>query len=143
MKVVLSALGTVAIRVSGDDVVPERGLLQRDLVQYIGGLYDFAIRPIIPPNAPPQTFPILAFQQGRFVNQDGMFPIQSLIIFENGDAVSAANTDIAEMIIDDYIEKLETHLGYRYKGKPQNRYFSSSIVVDFEHSIGEQIVILH
>ena len=139
MKIILSAFGSVAVQVSGDDVAPERGLLQRDLVQFVGNLYDFAVRPVIPPNVSPQMFPVLTFQQGRFVNEGGTFAIQALVILQNGDIVSAANTDIAEMIMDDYITKLETNLDYRYHGKPQNRYYSSAIVVEFEQSIGERI----
>jgi len=128
-----------AVRVSGDDVVPQRGVLQNDLVQYVGDMYGFSVRPIIPPNAPPQAFPILTFQQGRFLNKDGMFPVQQLIIYQNGDVVSAIDTEIAEVILDDYISTLDNNFGYRYANKPQKRYYLSTIVVEFERDIGRQI----
>src|SRR6266851_2219041 len=139
MKVILGALGMVSVRVAGDDVVPERGLLQRDLVQSVGDLYSFAVRPNIPPNAPPQAFPILTFQQGRFVHTDGIFPIQQLVILQNGDLVAAANTDIAELVMNDYIEHLSTQLGFRYKNVPQTRYYASTLVVEFGEDFGNRI----
>lgn len=139
MKVILAALGMVSVRVAGDDVVPERGLLQRDLVQFVGDLYGFAIRPNIPPNVPPQAFPILTFQQGRFVHTDGIFPIQQLVILQNGDLVAAANTDIAELVMNDYIEHLSSQLGFRYRDIPQTRYFSSTLVVEFDEGFGNRI----
>jgi hypothetical protein len=142
MKLTLSLQGMAAVRVSADDVVPERGLLQRDLVQFIGNMYNFAVIPNIPPNISPQAFPILGFQQGRFVNEDGVFPIQQLVIFQNGDAVTAANTDIAEIILNDYINRLDEEFGYRYRDKYQKRYYVSNIIVELEHGIGEQIPVL-
>ena len=107
-----------------------------------GDMYGFANRPNIPPNAPPQAFPILTFQQGRFINNEGTFPIHQLVIYQNGDLVSAANTEVAEVILDDYIVNLNTNYGYRYEGKPQKRYYLSTVVVEFEADIVEQVKVL-
>lgn len=139
MKLVVSSQGIVAAGISADDVSPERGLLYQDLIQYVGDMYNFAVRPDIPPNIPIQAPPFFLFQQGRFVNNDSAFPVHQLAIFQNGDSVSAMDTDVAEMILDDYTAKLDANFGFRFANKPQKRYYLSSIVVELAHGIGKQI----
>ncbi len=137
MRPVFNIFGLAAVRVSGDDVLPERGLLQREILQFVGDLYGFSIRPNLPPNVPPQLVPTMAFQQGQFQNEEGVFPIQQLVIFPDGDAVIAANTDVADMILSDYLDKLDTGLGYRCRGKPQKRSYVNNTVVEFDGTIDE------
>ena len=51
MKIIASSQGTVTLHVSSDDVAPANGLLQRDLVQFIGDAFQFGVRPNVPPGA--------------------------------------------------------------------------------------------
>ena len=135
MTPIYNVFGLAAARISPDDVFPKRGLVQRELIDFIGSMYSFAIRPEIPPGMLPQTVPVLTFQQGLFAGIDGGVPIQQLMVFQNGDAVVASETNIADLILDDYLGKLETGLGFRSKGKPMKRMHVNNTVVEFNSDI--------
>jgi hypothetical protein len=135
MTPIYNVFGLAAARISPDDVFPKRGLVQRELIDFIGSMYSFAIRPEIPPGMLPQMVPVLTFQQGLFAGIDGGVPIQQLMVFQNGDAVVASETNIADLILDDYLGKLETGLGFRFKGKPMKRMHVNNMVVEFNSDI--------
>lgn len=135
--------GTASLRVSADDVVPPRGLLHRDMLQFVGDLYGFGDRPVILPNTPPEMLQISTFQQGRYVANDGnIYPVLQLLVFPNGDAVTAQDTNAADLILDHYTSQLDSMLGYRYNSASQIRYYLSNVVVEFEIDIGEKMSII-
>ena len=88
MKLIAPVQGTAAIRVSNDEVIPERSILQRDLVKFVGDCYNFSVRPNIAPGMPLQ--PRLVFQQGKLIKDEGdEYPINQLTVFGDGDAIPA------------------------------------------------------
>jgi hypothetical protein len=139
MTPIYNVFGVAAVRVSPDDILPKQGLLQRELIDFIGGLYSFGGRPDVPPGMPPQVMPVLTFQQGLFRGTDVKIPIQQLLVFQNGDAVVASDTNAADIILDDYLDKLDSGLGFRYKGAPTKRIHVNNMVVEFNRDIDEII----
>jgi hypothetical protein len=138
MRFINSISGTVALHVSGDEVAPLRGINQRDFIEFIGNAYNFASKPqLLPP--PLQTLEV-AFQSGTFVQGNERFLIMQLLSASNGDIVTAITTDIAEAVLNDYIEKLNAELGYRFSGKDGRRLtYQSNIVVQFDGRLEEKI----
>lgn len=139
LKLVSSALGTVALYGPGDEVLPEGGLLQRDLVKFVGDAYQFSIRPEIPPGVPPQLFPTLSFQQGKLEGKE-IYPIHQMLLMQNGDAVSAQTTDAADFILSDLIKQLEHGLHYRYGDiSGRRKTYFSAIIVQFDAALEDRI----
>jgi hypothetical protein len=143
MKLLASIQGTVAVRVSNDEVSPERGVLQRDIVQFVGDCYNFSVRPNIAPGTPPQAFPILIFQQGKLIKDDGEYPIHQLTVFGDGGAVTSRSTEISDIILDDCIGKLDEGLGFRFAKSAQTRLYLSNVAVEFGTGLEEYIQALH
>ena len=140
MKLLLSTHGIVSVKISQEDVVPLAGLLQRDLIQFIGNLYNFDVKPHIPANIPQQAMlPILTFNQGRFESGGQSHPVIQLIAFQNGDAVMASDTEIAERILTHYLDDLDSGLGFRNKTVSQTRYYVSNIIVEFDYDIAARL----
>jgi hypothetical protein len=130
MKLINSLQGAAAIQVSADDVLPVRGLVINDLIRFIGDTYQFIVRPQITSEiALAQHF---TFQAGEFSKGDDKFAIAQLSILPNGDVITATSTDIAQMIMDDYIERLDNVLNFRFGSAKMQRFYLSSLVVEFE-----------
>ena len=55
----------------------------------------------------------------------------------DGDMISSANTELADYALTVLIEYLNNEFGYTLN--PSHRYYSSTIVVDFEKEIGDLI----
>jgi hypothetical protein len=86
----------------------------------------------MPPQIP------LAFQQGSYRNNEGIvIPIQQLMIFHNGDAVVARDTNVAKAILSDYLSKLDTELGYRNEGNIIKTLYINNMVVELSRDIDD------
>jgi hypothetical protein len=138
MKVRSSVMGTVAIRMTNDEVGPKRGVLQKDLVDYVGELYKFNVRPTISPGMPVEANPILQFQSGEFVSEEGKIPIMQLLIFREGDAIIAQDTELADAIMTDYQAQLDKGLGFRFSEARPARLYASFLVADFDSAFVEK-----
>ena len=58
----------------------------------------------------------------------------------NGDIVTAATTEIADAILNDYTKRLDDALGYRFASAMKvHKTFQSNIVVQFDVPLEEQI----
>jgi hypothetical protein len=143
MKLIASIQGTVAIRVSGDEVIPERSVLQRDAVQFVGDCYNFSVRPNIAPGTPPQASQTLIFQQGKLIKDDVEYPILQLTVFGNGGAVTSKSTEISDVILDDCLRKLDEGLGYRFAQSDKTRLYLSNVAVEFDTELEEYIQAFH
>ena len=132
MKLLGSITGIAGISVAGEEIIPTSGLPYRDLIAYITRTYHF----------PPQTLavanqaelpPIISFANGVFTSPAGeRTAITQLIVGPDGDLVSAQNTEIAETILADYVQRLERDLKYRITGARINKIFSSAVLVEFD-----------
>jgi hypothetical protein len=129
MKLLSSNNGSAVIHVLGDAVTPEKGLLSQDLINFVGDLYHFAVRP--PPQALFSGVPLI-FQGGKFMKDGEIYPILQLLVAPNGDMISASTTDTAEIILLDFIEKLNTGLDYRFNLENNKITYLSNLIVQFD-----------
>jgi hypothetical protein len=137
MKVINSLQGIVALRYSHDDTMPERTVLIRDLLSFVGNAYKFSTRPQPPPT--PVVDPVFSFQSGELILGDRKLAITSITLAVGGTVVAARDTDEADIILDDVVTKLDTELGYRIKDNVKRRDYQSNIVVQFDPSLEDQI----
>jgi hypothetical protein len=139
MKVINSVQGTVALEVSADDVAPPHGFVGNDLINLVGDAYHFAARPALPQGLLPGIMQQLAFQSGELQIGTEKFPIIQLVIRADADIVTSINTEIAEKIIDDYTERLDRELGFKFSTATKRKIFQSNVVVEFEEGIEKKI----
>ena len=137
MKRISSLQGTVAIRFSPDEAAPETAVLTRDLVTFIGDKYDFSLRPELPPGLPNDLS--LLFQSGQMVAGDRKIPIHQLVIQIGGTALTAKDTDVADLIIDDVHAALDETFGFKIANSIRARYYASAIVVEFPSALEKQL----
>lgn len=128
MKIIFSVFGTAAVRVSVDDVMPRQGLLQRDLVDYLNKTYNFNQIPDTSPGQPAQPF--LQFQSGEFVHEEKKLPIAALFVLPDGDVVNTQDTTTSDIILNDFISRLDSEFGYRFGDAKTERLYASAIVVE-------------
>src|SRR5271168_1214436 len=137
MRVINSLQGIVALRYSPDDTMPERTVLMRDLISFVGNAYKFSAMPQTPPG--PVIDPVFSFQSGELIVGDRKLAITSITLAVGGTIVAARNTDEADIILDDLVATLDTELGYRIRDNVKRRDYQSNIVVQFEPSLEDQI----
>lgn len=137
MKVITATGGVAAIQASADDMLPRHGVLQKDLIALINREYEFNVSPSIPPGVPPQ--PILIFQSGRFVQEGEKIPIFQINIFPDGVAISAADTNLADVMLEHLISRLDNDLHYRFSETPQMKLYASALVVKFDVEFLEKL----
>jgi hypothetical protein len=121
-----------ALQIANDDVAPERGVITKEMIEFIAERYQFLAKPVIPPNVPPSALQILPFQSGAFRIGDEKIVVVAIALIVNGDIVSAVTTESADMILDDLTENLERVFGFRYSTATQRRIYQSNITVQFE-----------
>jgi hypothetical protein len=141
MKVIVPTHGTVGVHVAADDVLPQPGLMMRDLIEFVAESYRFAVKPQIPANVAPFMVQNFVFQSGELISGDTKLPIVQLAIIPNGDIVTAATTDIADKILEDFMERLDATFGYRFASAEKERAYQSNVVVEFEAGVEEKIEI--
>lgn len=130
MRVLNPIGGTAAVRCISDEVLPQRGFLQRDLIEFVAQLYAFHVRPALPPNVP--ALPVLQFQAGKAIINREEIIIQQLVIFPDGDAVVAQTTDLAQIVMEDLLTKLDAGLAYRYREARLEWVYTSALAVEFD-----------
>lgn len=135
MKKIVAMQSIAAIAVLSDAVMPENGLLQQDLINFVGDLYNFAVRPQIPPAMAGQIFPVLLYQAGKASIGDKVYPINQIAVVQNGDIVTASSTEVADLILDDFVSKLDSGLGYKIGVSKHKKMYVSNMVVQFDHPI--------
>jgi hypothetical protein len=129
MKLILSTNSSVAVRVPSEDVVPDKGLIEQDLINFVMRLYRFP--------APPQILPTpngnhLLFQGGKAVIGTDTYPVMQLAVIPNGDIITSTTTDIGAMIIRDFIQNLDEGLGYRFSKAPYHFNYISNLITEFD-----------
>jgi hypothetical protein len=132
MKVVTPVVGTAVVLASNDDTGPVGGVLPRDLIEFVGGLYKFTARPAS------DAGPLYQFTAGEFVTAEGKAPIHQIVIGPDGDALLAQNTDLADLIMTDYLARLDKGLGFRFGQANLARSYLSILVVEFDAAFVER-----
>jgi hypothetical protein len=139
MKLIISTNGTAAVRVSADDVIPKLGFMARDIIEFVANAYKFFVRPTIPPNIAPFALQNLIFQSGELVSGDNKWPIVQLVIGPNSEIITATTTEMADVILDDYMARLDSAFGFRFAAASKERIYQSNVVVEFDGAFGEKL----
>jgi len=141
MKVIHSVSGTVALHISGDDVIPETGVVPQDLVEFLASAYNFANKPIVSQGGVVQLgLQQFVFQSGVLVTGDKRLAIFQIALVPNGDVVTAADTDAADFVLNDYMKRLDEGLGFRFgAAKTDRRAYQSNLVVEFDVPLEEKL----
>jgi hypothetical protein len=139
MKLLNPLAGTAAVRIIPDEVMPTGGLLQRDLIEFVGDLYGFHMKPPSTPGTP--SAPILPFSSGFFMQEDKKIIIQQLVIFPDGEAVVAFDTDVADIILDDFLERLAQRFEYGFHAAKQERLYTSALALEFDDRFTERAAV--
>jgi hypothetical protein len=142
MRVINSIQGTAAVAVSADEVAPPNGVVVASLLDLVANTYKFASRPASPGAAIPFVGAQFAFQSGVLEVGNEKLPITQLAILSNADVVTSTTTEIADKVLDDYMDRLDKDLGFRFSSATKKRIYQSNIVVEFEGGVEEKIATL-
>ena len=137
MKFISSIQGTYAYQYSVDEASPNAGVLSRDVVAFIGETFKFSVTPEVPPGL--LVEPILLFQTGEVIVNKKKFPINSLIYTLNGAAITAKDTDTAEIIASHLIAAMDDKFGFKIATSIRSKYYSSIITVEFDPALEKQM----
>jgi len=139
MKFIGPVNGTVALHVLGDDVTPPRGIVTRDLINFITTNYQFTVFPQIPQGIPPALIPSFNFQSGFMTVGTEKIPIVQLSVVKNGDLVTAVTTETADIVLNDLMARLNEQFGYRFRTAEMHRTYLSNFIVQFDGGL-EKII---
>ncbi|HXC89365.1 MAG TPA: hypothetical protein VNV18_04290, partial [Stellaceae bacterium] len=106
-------------------------------VNFTGTEYQFSIKPEVPPGL--MVNPTFTFQSGIAVMGDQKVPITQLTLTVGGTAITAKTTDLADAVMKDFVDRVDTALGYSIANNIRERYYQSSIMVEFAPGLERQI----
>lgn len=119
------------MRVSGDEVTPDRAIRPQDLLGFLERTYGLTRSQIVPiPNQPP-----FLLQDGQLKTGEETLAIMQIAIYPNGDVITAQNTDLAEVVMKDYTTRLDAELGFKFRDAKKTLSYLSNIVVQFDDAI--------
>ncbi len=140
MKVVTPVVGKTrdcCLLASNDDTGPVGGVLPRDLIEFVGGLYKFTARPASDAG-PLYQFTRLRREFCQRSRKGKASPFYQIVIGPDGDALLAQNTDLADLIMTDYLARLDKGLGFRFGQANLARSYLSILVVEFDAAFVER-----
>src|SRR5271169_2347490 len=113
MKLIGHLQGFAAMREKIEEYLPERGVVQRELVELVRTRYEFQAFPQLPPGVllPPPWL----FAGGKFTGNGDSFGIYQLAMKEDGDVVVTTTTEQADQVLKDLVKILDDSLGYRLR----------------------------
>jgi hypothetical protein len=135
MKLIGYLQGISAMREKPEEYLPERGVVQSDLIELVRTRYQFEVFPQI---GQPLIVPFL-FQRGKFTT-DTSFAINQLIMRHDSDIVAATTTEQTDSVLEDLVKILDDNLGYRLKTSNKIMSWVSNLVVEFDGVFDDYIV---
>jgi hypothetical protein len=140
MKLIGYLQGFAAMREKVEEYLPERGVVQRELVELVRTRYEFQAFPQLGPGVLPQ--PTLLFAGGKFPGDGDSFGIYQLAMKDDGDVVVATTTEQADQVLSDLVNLLDVNLGYRLGTAHNKTSYVSNMVVEFDKDFEYYIVSL-
>jgi hypothetical protein len=130
MRTITSLQGSVAIKYSPDEATPDVSILTRDVVAFLGETYEFSLKPDVPAGLMinPQPF---VFQAGKVTVGEHTHPINQLTVTTGGLIVTGKDTDIADVIAEEIISKLDEIFGFKIQQSIRTKYYVSNLSVEF------------
>jgi hypothetical protein len=137
MRYVGPILAAAAARIAVDEVLPQKGVLQRDFIPFLTERYQFNLSP--PTGIGVAPSPILTFGSGVFDPDGERIPIVQSIVFPDGCVVIARETNYAERILEDLMAACDNAFGYRYGTTSVERLILSQITVEFDDAFVQHV----
>jgi hypothetical protein len=120
-----------------EEYLPRTGSLPREQIELVRTRYAFQQFPQLLVGMPlPPTF---VFTHGKFQDERDSFAIFQLSMKADGDIVLATTTEQAERVLDDLVQLLDTHLGFRLSTAQKTKSFVSNVVVEFDKGLENDI----
>jgi hypothetical protein len=139
MRVITSLQGSVAIGYSPDDATSDVAMLTRDLIAFVGQRYKFSLIPEVPAGLilPPQNS--FMFQVGETLIKERKQPINQLTLTQGAVVLTAKDTDVADLIVQQMIEEIDREFGTNIGSSIRIRQYISIIAVEFSPGLEMQI----
>jgi len=127
MKIISPEIGKVTRLYVADEIKPIGGIYLPDLLRLIGERYSFATIPTVQETQQRGGH----FGQGRLITNDGEIVIGTLGTYNDGAMVTCQDTDLAEIVLEDFIQWARATFGLREPITKAATYFESNLVVEF------------
>jgi hypothetical protein len=137
MRLIGHLQGFAGFREAIEEYQPERGVVQKELIDLVRSKYEFQTFPNTTPGTGP--LPIITFVGGKFASNGDSFAITQLAMTQEGDVVVAVTTEQAALVLDDLVKLLDDNLGFRLKTAHKIKRYLSNIVVEFDQGLEECI----
>lgn len=138
MRFITSLQGSVAVKFSPDEAAPpQRAVLTRDLIDFLGRTYSFSLKPEVPPGL--IVNPYFVFQTGEVIFDGKKFPINQLTMMQGGAVLTARDTDTADLIFNEIVKNLDQAFDMKIGQSIRARYYVSNMVVEFEPGLEKKI----
>jgi hypothetical protein len=137
MKMIGGITGMSAHRELPEEYNPEHPPPIQDIINLIRETYQFASFPILGPSlslAGPFTF-----AGGRFSAGSASFGIAQLVLLTDGDIVATTSTSDSDLVLEHLISLMDEKFGYRLRTAYKRKSYHSTIVVEFDDSLGRYI----
>jgi hypothetical protein len=132
MKLVATEGGRILDHVPLEEMRPPGGIFVPDLIRAIVERYQFVAPP---PNLADAIKSGAKFEHGKFVHGDMTAVIKELAIYADGVIGGSFNTDLADLILDDFFAWATTTFKLRERPGPVHRTYTSGVFVEFEKEI--------
>jgi len=126
-----------AYRVVLEEYNSERPPPIQDVINLIRATYQFVSFPILGPSLPAAD--PFTFAGGRFSDGSATFGIGQLILLTDGDIVATASTSDSDLVLEHLISLMDENFGYRLRTAHKIKSYHSTIVAEFDQSLGRYI----
>jgi hypothetical protein len=132
MEVLGPVTGISGFRAPPEEMGSPHGVPLQELLAFIAATFQFAA-------IPPIGSTPLTFQHGQIEFGDGRAPIYSFVYSGDGVIANCRRTEVADLMLDRFIEALDSTFSSRYGEIKRPRVRSSVVVVKFDRGFSEKI----
>src|SRR5262245_1582787 len=129
MKIVTTDAGRILDLIPLEELRPRGGVYLPDLVSGIVSRYGFTS---LPRDLNEAQRGGAKCEFGKFKLPDGPVAVKELALYSDGVICEAYNTDIAEMVLDDFFEWATATFKLQERRGPIRRTYTSGIVCEFD-----------
>lgn len=113
--------------------------MTNDVIAFLTATYKFSVRPIIPANTAPFSVANLVYQSGELMSGDNKLPIIQLLVGSNFEIVTSSSTETADIILDDYMARMDEKFKFRFAEAQKQRVYQSNVIIEFAGAFEDKI----
>jgi hypothetical protein len=132
MKFVASDAGRILDRVAIEEIRPPGGVFVPDFIRALVERYQFAV---LPANMADAIRDGTKFEHGKLPHEGQSVVVKELAIYADGVISEAFDTDLADLILDDFFAWATETFKLRERQQPALRTYTSAVVIEFEKEI--------